>query len=261
MCEIFCQTVRKKREEKRIEEAQAVKDQNWKFLVCYDDDDDEESSNSLNDNIISELPSYSAVTPTEPVDSLNMGDEHLNTIPATESDEVIKSCVENLVPNPSESEGENGCDVPAGFTTFSNILFDDDYDSDSSDDQSLSDQDDFSDSTDDSTLSDDDSFEDIDYVEASSFDSELVSLEDVKNEILRVKLLNVNLLIAKIESLNDNLTPDRVLKSPSLFPIPVEDSDSFFEKSDTSLSYSDNSLPEFETFSDHTEESNTRVIL
>nr|GFC87840.1 hypothetical protein [Tanacetum cinerariifolium] len=37
-----------------------------------------------------------------------------------------------------ESEGENGCDVPAGFTTFSNVLFDDDYDSDSSDDQSLS---------------------------------------------------------------------------------------------------------------------------
>nr|GFB82107.1 hypothetical protein [Tanacetum cinerariifolium] len=50
------------------------------------------------------------------------------------------SCVENLVPTPSESEGENGCDVPAGFTTFSNVLFDDDYDSDSSDDQSLSDE-------------------------------------------------------------------------------------------------------------------------
>ncbi|GJV95537.1 hypothetical protein Tco_1547114 [Tanacetum coccineum] len=30
--------------------------------------------------------------------------------------------------------------------------------------------------------------------------------------------------------------------------------DSFFEESDTSFSYSDNSLPEFETFSDHTEE-------
>nr|GFB15228.1 hypothetical protein [Tanacetum cinerariifolium] len=44
----------------------------------------------------------------------------------------------NLVPNPSESEGENGCDVLAGFTTFSNVLFDADYDSDSSDDQSLS---------------------------------------------------------------------------------------------------------------------------
>nr|GFC27021.1 hypothetical protein [Tanacetum cinerariifolium]GFC28422.1 hypothetical protein [Tanacetum cinerariifolium] len=51
------------------------------------------------------------------------------------------SCVENLVPNPSESEGDNGCDVLAGFTTFSNVLFDDDYDSDSSDDQSLSDED------------------------------------------------------------------------------------------------------------------------
>nr|GEX75485.1 hypothetical protein [Tanacetum cinerariifolium] len=70
-----------------------------------------------------------------------MGDEHLDTIPATESDEFIKSCIENLVPNPSESEGENGCDVLACFTTFSNVLFDADYDSDSSDDQSLSDED------------------------------------------------------------------------------------------------------------------------
>nr|GEY24047.1 hypothetical protein [Tanacetum cinerariifolium] len=68
----------------------------------------------------------------------DMGDEHLNTILATESNEFIKSRVENLVPYPSESEGENECDVPAGFTTFSNVLFDDDYDSDSSDDQSLS---------------------------------------------------------------------------------------------------------------------------
>nr|GFD50083.1 hypothetical protein [Tanacetum cinerariifolium] len=92
-------------------------------------------------NIISELPPYSAVTPTEPVDSLIMEDEHLNTILATESNEFIKSCVENLVPNPSESNGANGCDVLAGFTTFSNVLFDDDYDSDSSEDQSLFDED------------------------------------------------------------------------------------------------------------------------
>nr|GFC37450.1 hypothetical protein [Tanacetum cinerariifolium] len=103
----------KKREEKRIEEEQTAKAQNWKFPVCYDDDNDEEGYNSLNDNIISELPSYSAVTPTEPIDSLSMGDEHLNTILAMESNEFIKSCVENLVPNPSESYGENGCDVPA----------------------------------------------------------------------------------------------------------------------------------------------------
>nr|GEW04030.1 integrase, catalytic region, zinc finger, CCHC-type, peptidase aspartic, catalytic [Tanacetum cinerariifolium] len=69
------------------------------------------------------------------------GDGHLDTILATKSDEFIKSCVENLIPNPSESEGENGCDVPACFTTFSNILFDVDYEFDSSDDQSLFDED------------------------------------------------------------------------------------------------------------------------
>nr|GFC76230.1 hypothetical protein [Tanacetum cinerariifolium] len=138
MCELACQIVQKNLEEKQLEEEQAVKAQSWKFPVCYDDDDDEESSNPLDDNIISELPLYYAVTPTEPVVSLSMGDEHLDTIPATESDEFIKSCVENLVPNPSESYGENCCDVPIGFTTFSNVLFDDDYDSDSSDNQSLS---------------------------------------------------------------------------------------------------------------------------
>nr|GEW82456.1 hypothetical protein [Tanacetum cinerariifolium] len=48
-----------------------------------------------------------------------------------------------------------------------------------------------------------------------------------------------------------------MLKSPSLFPIPVKDSDYFLEKSDTSLSYSNNSLLEFETFSNHTEETNS----
>nr|GFC36246.1 hypothetical protein [Tanacetum cinerariifolium] len=101
MCELACQLVQKKQEEKRIEEEQAVKAQSWKFPVCYDDDDDEESSNPLEDNIISELPSYSAVTPTEPIDYLSIGDQHLDTILATESDEFIKSCVENLVPNPS----------------------------------------------------------------------------------------------------------------------------------------------------------------
>nr|GEU62904.1 hypothetical protein [Tanacetum cinerariifolium] len=70
-----------------------------------------------------------------------MGDEHLNTIPTTKSDEFIKSSVENLFPNPSESKGENGCDVPACFTTFSNVLFDADYEFDSSDEQSLFDED------------------------------------------------------------------------------------------------------------------------
>nr|GFA65184.1 hypothetical protein [Tanacetum cinerariifolium] len=141
MCEMLCQIVQKKREEKRIEEEQAAKAQNWKLPICYDDDDDEEGSNSLKHKIISELPPRSAITPNEPVDSLSMGDAHLNIIPASEYDEFIKSCVENLVSNPSESEGENGCDVPACFTTFSNIIFDVEYEFDSSDDQSLSDED------------------------------------------------------------------------------------------------------------------------
>nr|GEX50952.1 hypothetical protein [Tanacetum cinerariifolium] len=70
-----------------------------------------------------------------------MGDAHLDTIPTTGSDEFIKSSVENLVPNPSEFEGESECDVPACFTTFSNILFDAEYDFYSSDDQSFSDED------------------------------------------------------------------------------------------------------------------------
>nr|GFA81864.1 hypothetical protein [Tanacetum cinerariifolium] len=115
--------------------------QNRKLPVCYDDDDDEEESNSLKDNIISEFPPCSAITPNEPIDSLSMRDEHLDTIPTTESDEFIKSCVENLVPNPSESEGENGCDVPSCFATFSNILFDDEYEFNSVDDQSLHNED------------------------------------------------------------------------------------------------------------------------
>nr|GEZ48542.1 hypothetical protein [Tanacetum cinerariifolium] len=72
-----------------------------------------------------------------------MGDEHLNTITETKSDEFIKSCVENLVPNPSESEGESECDMPARkkFTTFSTVLFDAECEFDSSDEQSLSDED------------------------------------------------------------------------------------------------------------------------
>nr|GFB32372.1 hypothetical protein [Tanacetum cinerariifolium] len=72
-----------------------------------------------------------------------MGGEHLDTISVKESDEFIKSSVEDLVPNPSESEGEHECDVSAcdDFTTFSNILFDVDDDFSSSDDQSFYDED------------------------------------------------------------------------------------------------------------------------
>nr|GFC40417.1 hypothetical protein [Tanacetum cinerariifolium] len=81
----------------------------------------------------------------EPQDSLRMGDEHLDTIPATKSDEFIKSSVENLVPSLSESEdlSDSECDVPVcdDFTTFSNLLFDADDDFYSSDNKSFSDED------------------------------------------------------------------------------------------------------------------------
>ncbi|GKC46820.1 hypothetical protein Tco_1064542 [Tanacetum coccineum] len=88
--------------------------------------------------------------------------------------------------------------------------------------------------------------------EEEEFDLEdIFQIQDV---ILREKLLNISRLVTNIESLKNNPTPDYVFKSPSSFPISIMDSDSFFEKFDTSFSYSDNSLPEFETFSDDTKE-------
>nr|GFC21008.1 hypothetical protein [Tanacetum cinerariifolium] len=97
-----------------------------------------------------------------------MGDEHLDTIPATGSDEVIKFSVEDLVPIPSESEGisEHKCDVP--FHNNSPPL-----------DVSKDQIEDLSESNNEVSSIDDDSFsiDNIDYVEASPPDSELVSSE------------------------------------------------------------------------------------
>ncbi|GJV64165.1 hypothetical protein Tco_1474993 [Tanacetum coccineum] len=109
------------------------------------------------------------------------------------------------------------------------------------------------------TSSNDDGFEDIKYVsleEVNNVDQEekKFDLEDIfqiQYVILREKLLNVHHLSVNIESLKDNPISDHVFKSPSSVPSPVTDSDSFFEESDNSLSHLDNSLPEFETFSDH----------
>nr|GEX97959.1 hypothetical protein [Tanacetum cinerariifolium] len=98
MCDMVGQFILKKEEEKQIEEEQEANARYWKIPACYDDDDDDYTF---------------AITPNEPDNSLSMGDEHLDTIPATESDEFIKSNVENLVPIPSESEGEPECDMPA----------------------------------------------------------------------------------------------------------------------------------------------------
>nr|GEZ38596.1 hypothetical protein [Tanacetum cinerariifolium] len=124
MCEMACQIIQKKQGEKKIKKEQAANARYWKIPSCCDDDND----------------CNSAITPNEPVDSLSMGDEHIDTISATKSEELIKSSVENLVRNPSEFEDECECDMPdcddsqtTNFSTFSNPLFDD---STSSDDES-----------------------------------------------------------------------------------------------------------------------------
>nr|GFD57189.1 hypothetical protein [Tanacetum cinerariifolium] len=82
-----------------------------------------------------------ALPTVEPEDSVRMGDERLDTILKTKSDEFIKFSVENLVPNPSEPEdlSDSECDVPAcdDFTTFSNLLFDAEDDFSSSDNKSF----------------------------------------------------------------------------------------------------------------------------
>ncbi|GJY44080.1 hypothetical protein Tco_0432293 [Tanacetum coccineum] len=204
--------IQKKEEEKRIAKEQAAKDRYWKIPICNDNDED-----------------YTiAITPVlsteEPVNSLSMGDEHLYTILATESDEVIKSSVEILVPTPSESEGvPKVCDLP--------------FHDNSSPRNNLKDQfEDLSDSNDVSTSSDEDSFsiDDIEYVEASPPDYEPVS-----SEVMEI-------VIPEIEALKDNPTPssDFMTKSSSTFP------NLFLEETSTF----DNALPEYETFRFNLEE-------
>ncbi|GJX01547.1 hypothetical protein Tco_0185460 [Tanacetum coccineum] len=154
LCDMVGQYMQKKKEDKRIAEDQAAKDRYWKIPICYDDDDDDDDEESyfpLKDVIISGLPPCVAVTPVllteEPVDSLIIEDEHLDTIPATESDEVIKSSVEKLVPIPCESEGipDKMCNVPFCDNSLPLDISKDQFE-------------DFSESNDDSTSTDDDSF-------------------------------------------------------------------------------------------------------
>ncbi|GKE69870.1 hypothetical protein Tco_1527942 [Tanacetum coccineum] len=248
------------------------------MFFYFDDDDDEYT-------VIWRRPK--AITPDEPSeepeDPLITGGKELSTIP-----EKDKSSVEDLIPIPSGSKGvsDDICDndhsnaesllsqdilitspkidfLSEEFTSeFAPILLG--MDEDEFDEEEV-------DGYDHDISSDDNSYENIEYVEASPLNLEYDSLEEenedqeekefdledifqIQDVILREKLLNVHRLITNIESLKNNPTPDIVFKSPSSFPIPVVDSDSFFEESDTSLSHLDNSLPEFESFSDHTEE-------
>nr|GEY28000.1 hypothetical protein [Tanacetum cinerariifolium] len=189
----------------REELVEYINSPRWNYPTFYDND--EEHSIQHKEYLENSSNAIAPVLPTEePEYSFSMGYEHLNTIPETESDEVIKSSAKKLVPIPRENEvtsdNESEYDMPVCEDSSTFDVCKDHYEI-------------LSDSNNDDTSSDDDAFQDIEYVEASLPDYEFVSLEEE----------------------ND---------SSSSFPI--------FEKSDNSLSYSDNSLPEFETFSDHTEE-------
>nr|GFB45649.1 hypothetical protein [Tanacetum cinerariifolium] len=81
--------------------------------------------------------------------------------------------------------------------------------------------------------------ENVDHQEQEEINLEEIS--QVQDIVLREKLFSINRLIANIESLKDNPTPVCVFNSSTSTPI--------FEESDNSLS-----LPEFETFCDHSEE-------
>ncbi|GKB49041.1 hypothetical protein Tco_0899794 [Tanacetum coccineum] len=102
--------------------------------------------------------------------------------------------------------------------------------------------------------SDDDSYENIEYVDATPPNSELVSLEEVEDVILRNKLSNVYLLISKIEALNDNPTLSSF--TDNSFSNHTEETRSGKDDQGglTSVVISDNSndplleLPEFESF-------------
>ncbi|GJS57825.1 hypothetical protein Tco_0652609 [Tanacetum coccineum] len=172
-----------------------------------------------------------------------MGDEHLNTIPETESDKVIKSSVGDLVPIPSESKGisDDICDVPfcdndhfdAEFGFIDSLL--------SRDISITSPKIDFLPKEFASELDLIDPI--LPGIIEDNFDEEEGAIDiDIEDEILREKLLNVNLLIHKIEALN--LTPSIpfMLEYPSSSPIPVVDSEFLIEEVDTFL-VSEDSIP------------------
>nr|GEW89308.1 MAK10-like protein [Tanacetum cinerariifolium] len=179
---------------------------NWdRPTVRYSDDDDE-------DYAIEVTPSLST---EEPDNSLSMGDEHLDTILATESGEFINSSVESLDFSNSNDE--------------STLIDDDSFSIDNIEYVEASPLD--------SELV---SLEVMELVipEVGGIDDDI--LLTIKDDVLCEKLLNVNLLIINIEALNDNPTPysDFMTKSSST------SLNSLLEETNTFH----NSVPEFEIF-------------
>nr|GEX32940.1 hypothetical protein [Tanacetum cinerariifolium] len=190
------------------------------------------------------------VLPTEEHEySLSMGDEHLSTIPKTDSDKVIKSSVENLVPIPIESESLSNEDVPKEiFKIYSSPLFDDEEIISSKIDphhfvksdliESLLNRD---------TLID--SSPKFDYL-LEEFSGELAHIDpiplrimeadfDLEEEIRLVEnLLYDNSSLRLPEEINAKIA-DMIVESLSSAHIPVEDSDSLMEEIDLFLDTDD----------------------
>nr|GFB79330.1 hypothetical protein [Tanacetum cinerariifolium] len=181
------------------------------------------SSISLNN--ISQISSVHSVAPIlstkEPKHSLSIGYEHLSITPETESDEVTESSAKNLLPIPSE------CKVTFEDKRECDVPV---YKDSSTVDVCDNHSDILFDSNDDDISSYDDSFEDIEYIDASLSDPETASVEE-------------NVVHQEQEE-----TPVCMLNSSASIPI--------FKESDNSLS-----LPEFETFCDHTEETRSGEVI
>ncbi|GJS55259.1 hypothetical protein Tco_0628621 [Tanacetum coccineum] len=210
----------------------------WNRLNFYNDDDEYTVIYRKPKEITPDLPIE------EPDNSRSMGDEHLNIIPETK-----KTSVENLVPIPSEFKGisEDIYDVPscdyfdAECGLINSLL--------SRDSSITSPKIDFLpkefigelDFIDPilSGINEDDFNEENFDVEEEGIDNDILQIED---EILRENLLNVNLLIDKIEALKLTLFIPFVLENPSYSPIPVVDSDFLIEEVDTFL-VSEDSIP------------------
>nr|GEW52593.1 hypothetical protein [Tanacetum cinerariifolium] len=163
---------------------------------CYDDDDDDDYNSAITPVLSTE----------EPIESLSIGDEHLDTIPATKSDEA----------SPPDSE-----------LVSSEVM-------------------------------------EIVIPEVGGIDDDIPLT--IKDDNLRDKLLNVNLLIATIETLNDNPTPssnykikssstslNSLLEETSTFHNSLLEFENFYFdlgeiSSGSTTIYSDISLPNYEAF-------------
>ncbi|GJV83565.1 S-adenosyl-L-homocysteine hydrolase [Tanacetum coccineum] len=233
-----------------LPQAAKISSQYWKPPIYYDNDDDEEYSIQVSKFFKNSLIAITPVLPTvEAEDSLSMGDEHLSTIPEKESDKVIKSSVENLVPIPSESKDltdyKSECDMPVCNDSSSKNEGLDDIVSISPGKEI-----DHLDTIPDSVQSLLNRANSIIFL-IEEFTDKLAPIDPIPQRIVEAdpkedirlieKLLNDDSFPHSPEELNSE-NPDAIIESFSPSPIPVEDSDSLMEEIDIFLA-PDDSIP------------------